>query len=78
MPNNMIDISVIIQVNNTEKYLQSCVDCVIEQLKMTVGTILINDGSKKTSSKSRDEFAEKSPIIKVLHIQNSGLATTKK
>lgn len=78
MPNNMIDISVIIQVNNTEKYLQSCVDCVIEQLKMTVGTILINDGSKTTSSKSRDEFAEKSPIIKVLHIQNSGLATTKK
>lgn len=78
MPNNMIDISVIIQVNNTEKYLQSCVDCVIEQLKMTVGTILINDGSKNTSSKSRDEFDEKSPIIKVLHIQNSGLATTKK
>ena len=73
----MIDVSVIIPVYNTEKYLQRCVDSVIEQKELTVEIILIDDGSNDTSPIICDDYAEKYPFITALHIQNSGPATAK-
>lgn len=73
----MIDVSVIIPVYNTEKYLQRCVDSVISQQKVTVEIILVDDGSNDASPKICDDYAEKYPFITVQHIQNSGPATAK-
>lgn len=77
MPNNMIDVSVIIPVYNTEKYLQRCVDSVIGQQEVTIEIILVDDGSNDASPKICDDYAEKYPFITALHIQNSGPATAK-
>lgn len=77
MPNNMIDVSVIIPVYNTEKYLQRCVDSVIGQQEVTVEIILVDDGSNDASPKICIDYAQKYPFITALHIRNSGPATAK-
>lgn len=73
----MIDISVIIPVYNTEKYLQRCVDSVIEQQGVTIEIILVDDGSTDASPKMCDDYAARYSFITALHIQNSGPATAK-
>ena len=73
----MIDVSVIIPVYNTEKYLHRCVDSVIGQQDVSLEIILVDDGSKDSSPQICDEYAKQYPFIKSLHIQNSGPATAK-
>ncbi len=72
-----MDVSVIIPVYNTEKYLQRCVDSVIGQQEVTIEIILIDDGSNDTSPKICDDYAEKYSFITALHIKNSGPASAK-
>lgn len=72
-----MDVSVIIPVYNTEKYLKRCVDSVLEQKKVTKEIILVDDGSNDASPKICDDYAKKYPFIMALHIQNSGPATAK-
>lgn len=73
----MIDISVIIPVFNTEKYLQRCVDSVINQQDVSLEIILVDDGSTDTSAKICDNYASNHHFITVVHIQNSGPSTAK-
>ncbi len=73
----MIDVSVIIPVYNTEKYLQRCVDSVIGQKDVTIEIILVDDGSTDTSPRICDEYAAKYPFVTSIHIPNSGPATAK-
>ena len=73
----MIDISVIIPVYNTEKYLQRCVNSVIRQQGVTIEIILVDDGSTDASPKICDDYAARYSFITAIHIQNSGPATAK-
>lgn len=77
MPNHMIDVSVIIPIYNTEKYLRRCVDSVINQQEVTIEIILVDDGSNDMSPIICDDYEEKYPFITTLHIPNSGPATAK-
>lgn len=72
-----MDISVIIPVYNTEKYLPACVESVLRQEHVTLEIILIDDGSTDSSAKICDTYAQEHDNIKVIHIQNSGPATAK-
>ena len=47
----MIKVSIIIPVYNTEKFLNRCVDSVINQKFNNFEIILVNDGSKDNSLK---------------------------
>lgn len=73
----MIDISVIIPVFNTEKYLQRCVDSVLRQQDVSLEIILVDDGSTDNSSVICDNYAEKHHNISTIHIPNSGPSTAK-
>ena len=57
--NNEPKISVIIPVYNVEKYLQKCLDSVINQTYKNLEIICINDGSPDNSGKILDEYAKK-------------------
>ena len=72
-----MDISIIIPVYNTEKYLKRCIDSIIRQQNVTMEIILVDDGSTDTSPQICDEYASKYKNIHVLHITNSGPATAK-
>lgn len=73
----MIDVSVIIPVYNTEKYLKRCINSVIEQQDVIIEIILVDDGSTDSSPKICDDYATKFPFITSIHIPNSGPATAK-
>jgi glycosyltransferase involved in cell wall biosynthesis len=72
-----MDISVIIPVYNTEKYLPTCIDSVICQENVTLEIILVDDGSTDSSGKICEEYAYMYPNIHIVHIENSGPATAK-
>jgi len=72
-----MDVSVIIPVYNTEKYLASCVDSILQQKDVSFEIILVDDGSTDASPSICDDYALKYDNIHTLHIQNSGPATAK-
>jgi glycosyltransferase involved in cell wall biosynthesis len=72
-----MDVSVIIPVYNTEKYLVSCVDSILHQADVSLEIILVDDGSTDASPSICDDYAQKYDNIHTLHIQNSGPATAK-
>lgn len=67
-------ISIIVPVYNVEKYLEKCVDSIINQTYKNLEIILVDDGSPDNSGKMCDELAKKDSRIKVYHKENGGLS----
>ena len=72
-----MDVSVIIPVYNTEKYLAACIESVLNQVNVSLEIILVDDGSTDSSVSICDDFSEKYNNIKAIHIKNSGQAVAK-
>jgi len=69
----MTKISVIIPVYNVEKYLEECLDSVVNQTLKDIEIIIVDDGSTDSSSQICDKYAKKDNRIKVIHKNNEGL-----
>lgn len=67
-------ISVIIPVYNVEKYLDRCLESVVNQTYKNLEIILVDDGSTDSSGKKCDKYALNDCRIKVLHKINGGLS----
>lgn len=72
-----LKISVIIPIYNTEKYLQECLDSVINQSFADIEIICINDGSTDSSLSILESYAQKDERIKVLSQSNKGQAVAR-
>ena len=72
-----MDVSVIIPVYNTEKYLAACIDSILHQANVSLEIILVDDGSTDSSASICDTYSKKHDNIKAIHIKNSGPATAK-
>lgn len=72
-----MDVSVIIPVYNTEKYLAACINSVLQQANVSLEVILIDDGSTDSSAKICDNYVKEHDNVKAIHIPNSGPATAK-
>lgn len=70
----MYKVSVIVPVYNAEKFLNRCVDSLINQTLKDIEIILVDDGSKDSSPAICDEYAEEYENINVLHLENGGPA----
>lgn len=70
--NLQVKVSVIIPVYNVEQYLGKCLDSLCKQTLKEIEIICIDDGSKDTSPKILDEYAERDSRIKVIHQSNAG------
>lgn len=70
-------ISIIIPVYNVEKYLKRCLESVINQTYRNLEIILVDDGSKDSSGKICDEYAEQDKRIKVIHKKNGGASSAR-
>lgn len=68
----MIKVSVIIPVYNVEKYLEKCIQSVINQSLKDIEIILVDDGSGDLSGKICDDFAKCDSRVKVIHQKNQG------
>lgn len=67
-------ISVIVPVYKVEKYLDRCVESIVNQTYKNLEIILVDDGSPDNCPKMCDEWAKKDSRIKVVHKQNGGLS----
>ena len=65
-------LSVVVPIYNVEKYLQKCVDSIINQTYKDLDIILVDDGSTDSSGKIAEEYKYDSRI-KVIHKCNEGL-----
>lgn len=70
-------VSVIIPVYNVEKYLNECINSVVNQTYKNLEIILIDDGSPDNCPIMCDEWATKDERIKVFHQQNGGLSVAR-
>ena len=71
-------VSIIIPVYNTaEAYLRKCLDSVTGQASREIQAIIVDDGSTKEVGNICDEYADKFPFIKVIHIENGGVSNAR-
>ena len=73
MDNNPL-ISVIVPVFKVADYLDSCVECLVNQTYCNLEIILVDDGSPDTCSRMCDDWAMKDSRIQVVHKSNGGLS----
>ncbi len=70
-------ISIIVPVYNVEKYLDECVQSIVDQTYTDIEIILVNDGSKDSSGQICDSWSKKDFRIKVIHKPNGGLSSAR-
>lgn len=70
-------ISVIIPVYNVERYLERCLDSVVNQTYKNLEIILIDDGSSDGSGEICDKYAKLDKRIIVIHQNNSGVSAAR-
>lgn len=70
-------ISVIVPIYNGEKYIEECLESIINQTYKNLQIILIDDGSKDKSGKICDEYAKKDKRIEVIHKENAGVSAAR-
>ena len=74
----MNKVSVIVPVYNTEKYLERCIDSVINQSYKNWEMILVDDGSFDSSGKVCDSFASNFESIICFHQKNGGVTSARR
>lgn len=70
-------ISFIIPVYNVEKYVEKCVESILNQIEADVELILVDDGSTDSSGEICDFLEKNNNIVKVVHKKNGGLASAR-
>lgn len=69
-----IDISIILPVYNVDKYLNKCIDSILNQSFKNFELIIIDDGSTDNSSLICENYLNTDNRIKVIHQENKGLS----
>lgn len=66
-------VSVIVPVYNVEKYLDKCLESIMNQTYQNFEIIIVNDGSTDNSLQICRQWEERSPQIKLINKENEGL-----
>ena len=70
-----MNVSVIVPVYNTRKYLKRCVESLTGQTCPVLEILLVDDGSVDGSGRVCDEFAQSDTRVRVIHKENGGLVS---
>ena len=70
-------ISVIIPVYNVERYINRCIDSILNQTFSDFELILVDDGSKDRSGLICDDYKENDTRINVIHKKNGGASSAR-
>lgn len=73
----MCEISIIVPVYNVEKYLNKCVDSILNQTFKDFELILVDDGSPDNSGVICDQYAKEDTRVRVIHKENGGLSSAR-
>lgn len=69
----MPKVSIIVPIYNVEKYLDRCMQSLLDQTLKDIEIILVDDGSPDNCPKMCDEYTKKDSRVKVIHKKNAGL-----
>lgn len=70
-------ISIIVPIYKVEKYLERCVQSIVDQTYQNLEILLIDDGSPDNCPAMCDAWAEKDSRIKVIHKENMGVSAAR-
>lgn len=70
-------ISIIVPIYKVEKYLDKCVNSILNQTYKDLEIILVDDGSPDNCPEMCDDFAKRDSRVKVVHKQNGGLMSAR-
>ena len=70
-------VSIIIPVYNVEKYLDKCIQSVLQQTYDNLEIILVDDGSTDLSGEMCDKYSKMDSRIIVIHKKNGGLSSAR-
>lgn len=70
-------VSVILPIYCVEKYLEQCIDSILEQTYSGLEIILVNDGSIDNCGDICDRYSMKDSRIKVIHKGNGGVSSAR-
>lgn len=70
-------ISVIVPVYKVERYLDKCVQSIVDQTYQNLEIILVDDGSPDSCPQKCDAWRHKDPRIHVIHKENGGISTAR-
>lgn len=73
----MKEISIIVPVYNVEKYLENCIQSILNQTFNDYELILVDDGSTDKSGEICDKYKKMDSRIKVIHKNNGGLSSAR-
>ena len=68
----MVRFSILVPVYNGEKYINECIDSILNQTYKNFELIIVDDGSTDNSGVICDEYAQKDSRIRVIHQENKG------
>ena len=69
--------SIIVPIYKVEKYLNKCIDSILNQTYQDFELILVDDGSPDNCPQICDEYAEKDKRVRVIHKNNAGLVAAR-
>lgn len=69
----MAKVSIIVPIYKVEKYLDRCMESLLNQTLTDIEIIMVDDGSPDKCPQMCDEYAQRDMRIKVVHKQNEGL-----
>ncbi len=70
-------ISVIVPVYNAEKYIEDCIQSVLNQTYRNLELILIDDGSRDAGGKVCADWAQKDPRVRYVRQENGGVGAAR-
>ena len=73
----MSKISLVIPVYNVEKYINQCMDSIINQTLNDIQIICVDDGSLDNCPQILDDYAKKDNRITVIHQKNAGVSAAR-
>ena len=76
MKGDIVKVSIIIPVYNGEKYIQNCIDSVINQTYKNLEIIIVNDGSKDDTLSVLKKY-KTDKRIKIINKENGGLSSAR-
>jgi len=74
---DQVNVSIIVPVYNVEKYLEKCLESIINQTLKNLEIICVNDGSTDNSLQILEDYAKKDQRIKIINKKNRGSGAAK-
>lgn len=77
MMKRSVKVSIVVPIYNKEKYLQKCLDSILQQTLEDIQIILVDDGSTDKSGEICRKYEKKDPRVLFIHKENGGTASAR-